>query len=112
MPIYTTTSSTNDYMPHPKNDETRNESVHYLRRSTGNWTTLRTGMVIAEPQEGIVGDGLGDDQVYVLAGVAEVHSSDGETLTLRAGDFISIPKGVATTWNIKETFHGLFTYVE
>src|ERR1700683_3201282 len=78
MPIFATNVSTTEFTPHPKNDEHRNELVHYLRRSTGSWTTLRAGMVIAEPQEGIIGDGLGDDTVFVYEGVAEVRTVEGE----------------------------------
>ena len=108
MAIFSTSTSTTDYVPHP----TVKERSHYLRKSSGNWTTLRAGLVIAEPEEGVVGDGKGDDTVFVLEGVAHVRTEEGEEIVLRAGDFASFPRGVPQIWDIKETFRAAFVYVE
>lgn len=108
MPIFATNTSTTEYEPHPS----CNERSHYLRKSTGNWSTLRAGLVIAEPEEGVVGDGKGDDTVFVLEGLAHVRTADGEEIVLKAGDFVSFPRGVPQTWDIKETFRAAFVYVE
>ena len=108
MAIFATNLSTADFQPNPPHDE----RIHYLRRSSGSWTTLRAGMVIAQPEEGVVADGAGDDTVFVLEGVAEVRTADGEEVTLRAGDFVSFPRGTPQVWDIKETFRAVFVYAE
>jgi uncharacterized cupin superfamily protein len=108
MPVYTTNTSTTDYTPHAE----YREQVHYLRRSEGSWGLIRAGMVIAEPEENVIGDGKGDDTIFVLEGVAEVRTEEGEEVTLRAGDFVSFPRGVPQVWNITETFRAVFFYAE
>jgi len=86
--------------------------MHCLRKASGSWSTFRAGLVIAEPEEGVIGDGEGDDTIFVLEGVAEVRTEEGETVTLGTGDFVSFPRGVPQTWDIKETFRAVFFYAE
>jgi uncharacterized cupin superfamily protein len=109
MPVFRTSVDTDDYEPHPPYDE----RAHYLRKSSGpDGRVLRAGFVIAEVQDGVIGDGKGDDTVFVLEGKAMVTTAEGETLELKPGDFVSFPKGVAQTWTIVERFKAAFVYVE
>jgi uncharacterized cupin superfamily protein len=89
------------------------EKHHYLRKSEGSWSLLRAGLVVAQPEEGVVGSGDGDDTVFVLAGEAHVSVADSdEPIVLKAGDFVSFPKGTPQTWNIIEEFRAVFVYAE
>lgn len=106
---FRTNVSTTDYVQ----SETNDEKHHYLRKSEGEWRILRAGLVIAQPEEGVVGSGAGDDNVFVLAGEAHVTIADSsEPIVLRPGDFVSFPKGTPQTWNIIEEFRAVFVYVE
>ena len=106
---FKTNVSTTDYVQ----SSDYNERHHYLRRSEGKWTVLRAGFVIAQPEEGVVGTGAGDDTVFVLAGEARVTIPDADqSVVLRAGDFVSFPRGVPQTWDIIEEFRAVFVYVE
>lgn len=108
-PPFRTNISTTDYVQSAEHDE----KFHYLRRSEGEWTVLRAGFVIAQPERGVVGSGAGDDTVFVLAGVAHVTSEGSdEPVVLRAGDFVSFPRGVPQTWDIIEEFRAVFVYTE
>lgn len=109
MPVFKSSLSTATFEPHPPH----NEVTHYMRKSSGpDGRVLRAGIVIAEPEEGIEGDGGGDDTVFVLEGHAVVRMGDGETVDLRPGDFASFPKGSAAVWQIVERFKAVFVYVE
>jgi uncharacterized cupin superfamily protein len=89
------------------------EKHHYLRKSEGSWSLLRAGLVVAQPEEGVVGSGDGDDTVFVLAGEAHVSVPDSdESIVLKPGDFVSFPKGTPQTWNIIEEFRAVFVYAE
>jgi uncharacterized cupin superfamily protein len=51
--------------------------------------------------------------VFVLAGEAHVSVADSdEPIVLKAGDFVSFPKGTPQTWNIIEEFRAVFVYAE
>ena len=109
MPVFKSSLATATFEPHPPNKEV----THYMRKSGGpDGRVLRAGIVIAEPEEGVVGDGAGDDTVFVLEGHAVVRTADGETVDLRPGDFASFPKGLAQVWQIVERFKAVFVYVE
>src|SRR5579864_4158004 len=69
---FRTNVSTTDYVQSDAHDEKH----HYLRKSEGEWRILRAGLVIAQPEEGVVGSGDGDDTVFVLAGEAHVTLPD------------------------------------
>jgi mannose-6-phosphate isomerase-like protein (cupin superfamily) len=109
MTPFKTNISTSDYNQSAEYDE----KLHYLRRSEGNWTILRAGFVIAQPEEGVLGSGAGDDTIFVLAGEARVSIPDArKPVVLRPGDFISFPKGTPQRWDIIEEFRAVFVYVE
>jgi len=106
---FKTNVSTTDY----QQSETYDEKHHYLRKSEGSWNVLRAGLVIAQEEQGVVGSGDGDDTVFVLAGEAHVTIPDADDpIILKAGDFVSFPRGVPQTWDIVEEFHAAFVYVE
>jgi ethanolamine utilization protein EutQ (cupin superfamily) len=106
---FKTNVATTEYVQSSEYDEKH----HYLRKSEGSWSVLRAGFVIAQPEEGVAGSGEGDDNVFVLAGEAHVIVADSdEPVILRAGDFVSFPKGKPQTWNIVEEFRAVFVYVE
>jgi uncharacterized cupin superfamily protein len=109
MAPFKTNVSTTDY----EQSSEYNEKLHYLRRSEGNWTTLRAGLVIAQPEKGVVSNGAGDDTVFVIAGEAHVtvEGSD-EPIVLKPGDFVSFPRGLPQTWDIIEEFRAAFVYAE
>ena len=109
MKPFRTNLSTTDYVQSTE----YNEKLHYLRKSEGNWTILRAGFVIAQPEQSVPGSGAGDDTVFVLAGEAHVTIPDEEEpVVLRQGDFVSFPRGVPQTWNIVEEFRAVFVYTE
>jgi ethanolamine utilization protein EutQ (cupin superfamily) len=109
MPVFKTSLATATYEPHPPYDE----RAHYLRKSQGpDGRVLRAGFMIAEVQDDVLADGLGDDNVFVLEGHAIVETGEGETIDLRPGDFASFPKGVKQAWRIVERFRAAFVYVE
>jgi len=107
--LFRTSLSTADYVQSSECDEKH----HYLRRSEGSWTTLRAGLVVAQPEKGVVGSGAGDDTVFVLAGEAHVTVSGmEEPVVLKPGDFVSFPRGLPQTWDIVEEFRAVFVYAE
>lgn len=109
MPVYKSNVASATFEPHPPFDEVS----HYVRKWSGpGGRVLRVGFVIAQPQDGVVGDGAGDDNVFVLEGHAIVTTAEGEVIDLRPGDFASFPKGVAQDWQIVERFKAAFVYVE
>jgi hypothetical protein len=106
---FRTDISTTDYTQSSSHDEKH----HYLRRSEGEWKILRAGFVVAQPERGVEGAGKGDDTVFVLAGEAHVTTeADPEPIVLKAGDFVSFPKGLPQTWDIIEEFRAVFVYAE
>jgi uncharacterized cupin superfamily protein len=109
MPVFKTSLETATYEPHPPYDEV----AHYLRKSKGpDGRVLRAGFIIAEPQEGVLAAGDGDDNVFVLEGHAIVRTDEGEVIDLRPGDYASFPKGISQDWRIVERFKAVFVYVE
>jgi ethanolamine utilization protein EutQ (cupin superfamily) len=106
---FRTSIATADYVQSDEYDEKH----HYLRKSEGSWSVLRAGLVVAQPEEGVVGSGDGDDTVFVLAGEAHVSLPDSDQpIVLKPGDFVSFPKGTPQTWNIVEEFRAVFVYAE
>jgi mannose-6-phosphate isomerase-like protein (cupin superfamily) len=104
-----TNIATTDYVDSNEYDEKH----HYLRKSEGNWSVLRAGFVIAQPEEGVAGSGAGDDTVFVLSGEAHVTvAGSADPIILTKGDFVSFPKGTPQTWNIVEEFRAVFVYAE
>jgi uncharacterized cupin superfamily protein len=109
MAVFKTSLSTATFEPHPPYDEV----THYLRKTVGpDGRVLRAGFVIAQPEEGVLAEGAGDDTVFVLEGHAIVKTADGETIDLLPGDYVSFPKGIAQEWHIVERFKAVFVYVE
>ena len=41
------------------------------------------------------------EQCYLLEGEVTVETKDGEAVSFGKGDFVTFPKGLACTWNIK-----------
>jgi uncharacterized cupin superfamily protein len=106
---FRTSVATDEYVQSDEYDEKH----HYLRKSEGSWSVLRAGLVVAQPEEGVIGSGAGDDTVFVLAGEAHVSVPDSDVpIVLKPGDFVSFPKGTPQTWNIIEEFRAVFVYAE
>ncbi|MEL0638602.1 MULTISPECIES: cupin domain-containing protein [Marinomonas] len=51
-----------------------------------------------------------NESFYFLQGVAEIELKDGDTYTVKAGDFVTISAGSQTTWVIKETVRKHFLF--
>jgi uncharacterized cupin superfamily protein len=41
------------------------------------------------------------EECYLLEGDVTVETKDGKSVSFRKGDFVTFPKGLACTWNIK-----------
>ena len=44
----------------------------------------------------------GMEECYFLEGSVEVKTKDGKVASFGKGDFVTFPKGLSCTWNIKE----------
>lgn len=42
------------------------------------------------------------EECYFLEGKVTVETKDGKSVSFGRGDFVTFPKGLACTWNIKE----------
>jgi uncharacterized cupin superfamily protein len=42
------------------------------------------------------------EECYILEGSVEVTTKDGDTVHFGKGDFVTFPKGLSCTWNIKQ----------
>jgi len=42
------------------------------------------------------------EECYFLEGEVTVEAEDGESVSFAKGDFVSFPKGLSCTWNIKK----------
>ena len=42
------------------------------------------------------------EECYLLQGSVEVTTEDGEKVSFGKGDFVTFPKGLSCTWDIKE----------
>ena len=42
------------------------------------------------------------EECYILEGNVTVETKDGKTVKFGKGDFVTFPKGLSCTWNIKE----------
>ncbi len=42
------------------------------------------------------------EECYLLEGKVEVETKDGKKVEFSKGDFVTFPKGLSCTWNIKE----------
>jgi len=42
------------------------------------------------------------EECYFLEGDVSVQTKDGESVSFGKGDFVSFPKGLSCTWNIKK----------
>jgi uncharacterized cupin superfamily protein len=42
------------------------------------------------------------EECYLLQGLVEVVTEEGEKVKFRKGDFVTFPKGLSCTWDIKE----------
>jgi uncharacterized cupin superfamily protein len=42
------------------------------------------------------------EECYFLNGKVSVHTKDGKKVSFGKGDFVTFPKGLSCTWNIKE----------
>jgi len=43
------------------------------------------------------------EECYFLEGKVIVETKDGKSVSFGKGDFVTFPKGLSCTWNIKET---------
>jgi len=50
------------------------------------------------------------ETLLVLEGVARIDIENGPTITLRAGDLASLPKGAVTTWHLTLPFKELWFF--
>ncbi|MCZ2721920.1 cupin domain-containing protein [Marinomonas sp. 15G1-11] len=51
-----------------------------------------------------------NESFYFLQGLAEITVKDGQTYTIKKGDFVTIDAGTDTTWVIKETVRKHFLF--
>jgi len=45
----------------------------------------------------------GIEECYILEGRVNVKTKDGKTVNFSKGDFVTFPKGLSCTWDIKES---------
>jgi uncharacterized protein len=81
--------------------------VHVLRDVSGGEGQLVAGMWRAGVCT-IDYHFAGDETVHVLRGEADVELDSGETVTLRAGDIASFPKGAHSTWRVRSPIEKFF----
>jgi quercetin dioxygenase-like cupin family protein len=107
MPILRTHVDTPDYDPMPP----YNERFHYLTRVGMHGRSFRAGFVIAEPQSDVIDEIPKDGAIFVLEGEARVETADGETVTLKPGDFVSFERAVRQTWEIVSRFKAAVVFL-
>ncbi len=47
---------------------------------------------------------------YILDGVVEVETEDGEKVEIVKGDLVTFPKGLKCVWNVKEAVSKLYNF--
>jgi len=81
--------------------------VAWLRTTSGGEGVLYTGMFTAQPSM-FRYSFAGDESMLVLEGDLDVAVDGGATLTFRAGDTASFPKGVRSTWTLRAPLRKFF----
>jgi hypothetical protein len=52
------------------------------------------------------------EQCYILEGKVIVETPDGEKVEIKAGDFVTFPKGLSCIWDIKEPIRKHYNFKE
>jgi uncharacterized protein len=102
---YHASSKTEDYVPVPVEGVLEGEAnvrVHWLRESASGEGTLLAGLLRADPSR-IAYVFPGDETFLLLKGEVDIELETGETVSVRAGDMASFPRGLKSIWDIKST---------
>lgn len=51
------------------------------------------------------------EQCYLLEGLVEVTPDGGETVTIKAGDFVTFPKDMSCRWVVREPVRKHYTFI-
>ncbi len=50
------------------------------------------------------------EEFFVIEGDVEVTTHDGQKIEFKTGDFVTFPKGVQCTWNVKKPIRKHFNF--
>jgi uncharacterized protein len=101
---YLSNSKTEDYVAFPVEgilEGEPNVRVHWLRDSGSGEGMMLAALQRADPSR-LEYVFPGDETFLLLKGEIDIELTEtGETVTVRAGDIASFPKGAKSIWNIK-----------
>ncbi|MER5757293.1 cupin domain-containing protein [Streptomyces sp. NPDC002088] len=86
---------------------TPDAKVQWLRTSTQGEGQLFTGIFMCRPC-GLEDEYLGDESLYMIEGRMTVEVIGGESVSLKAGDVASFPRGTKTVCHIHEPIKKFF----
>jgi len=86
---------------------TPSAKVQWLRTSTEGEGQLYAGLFMCDPC-GVEDELLGDESVYMIEGRMTVEVIGGESVSLKAGDVASFPKGTKTVCHVHEPIKKFF----
>ena len=101
--VFVSSTDTQDWRPDP---EVGGELHVLVEQETAYVGMSRFGDV-ANPEPWTLPE---RETLLVLEGVARIDIENGPTITLRAGDLASLPKGAVTTWHLTLPFKELWFF--
>ena len=101
--VFVSSTDTQDWRPDP---EVGGE-LHVLVEQETAYVGMSRFVDVANPEPWTLPE---RETLLVLEGVARIDIKHGPTITLRAGDLASLPKGAVTTWHLTLPFKELWFF--
>lgn len=51
------------------------------------------------------------EQCYILEGEVTISTSGGESVVIKAGDFVTLPKGLSCQWDIRKNIRKHYNFI-
>lgn len=111
--IHSSNVAVTDFVPFPADkvevlEGEFREKIHLVREGAAGEGQLEVGVSVTEERSKVRYTFEGDHTVYIVSGAVDVELDDGESVSLRAGDLGSFPKGATCTWHVLEPTTEIF----
>ena len=51
-----------------------------------------------------------DESAYIIEGEVEVENEEGQVTSIKAGDFVTFPRGMKCVWNVKKKLRKVYSF--
>jgi uncharacterized cupin superfamily protein len=104
--VFVSSSSTEDWAP---DEDVPGSDMHELVHTDGVWAGMTRVVHVNGP---IPFTADQREVAFVLEGSARIEFAGGGEITVKPGDFFSIPAGAETTWHITAPFKETWFFAE